>query len=112
MKLCKVCGTLGFIGDTCINGHERSTIDKYHTSYEELEQLSKKLNIKLTNLIWLLDNNAGEKQVNEVEHVWGMCTCNYTNFESHYCPFKTEIHQDESECQCCPHCMYNCAQEI
>lgn len=42
------------------------------------------------------------------------CKCGeYVGWESyHTCPFKTEIHYDCEECNCCSECQYQCAQDI
>lgn len=41
------------------------------------------------------------------------CTCNTEEHEEHTCPFLEEIHDDdESLCNCCLECEYQCAMEI
>lgn len=30
----------------------------------------------------------------------------------HPCPFKSEIHNDDTECNCCSDCQYQCSQDI
>ena len=32
--------------------------------------------------------------------------------EEHPCPFASEIHNDESPCECCEECENECAQDI
>ena len=34
------------------------------------------------------------------------------NPQSGPCPFASEIHGDESECDCCDDCRYQCAMDI
>lgn len=32
--------------------------------------------------------------------------------EPHVCPFAEEIYGDETPCNCCDHCCYECAMDI
>ena len=40
------------------------------------------------------------------------CTCEKHSYDSHTCPFKTEIYEDDVECCCCPYCVHECGMDI
>lgn len=44
----------------------------------------------------------------------GACDRNCGNLASpsHTCPFSEEIHNDDTECNCCPSCTHECAMDI
>ena len=37
------------------------------------------------------------------------CTCDEDWIEGHTCPFKSDIDNDDSECDCCDYCMEQCS---
>lgn len=40
------------------------------------------------------------------------CTCD-TDCDEHVCPYQAEINDDiEYQCNCCPHCTVECADNI
>lgn len=39
------------------------------------------------------------------------CTCSQ-DVEPHSCPFKVEIHDDYTQCECCAYCRRQCAYEV
>ena len=38
--------------------------------------------------------------------------CGHAKLKAHACPYKSEIHNDETKCHCCDDCQYQCAQDI
>ena len=40
------------------------------------------------------------------------CKCGADGRDEHTCPFKTEINDDGSLCNCCEGCTEECAMEI
>jgi hypothetical protein len=54
------------------------------------------------------------EQLPEVELI-DLCDgfqCVSPGVEEHTCPYKEEIHGDDSLCNCCSSCMHNCAMEV
>ena len=47
-----------------------------------------------------------------MEDIENRCTCDEHYWDSHTCPYHTEINDDDSECNCCPYCEQQCADDI
>lgn len=46
------------------------------------------------------------------EMVENKCSCGSDGRKSHTCPFKEEINNSFSECNCCKMCTHECAMDI
>ena len=40
------------------------------------------------------------------------CTCDEHEHDYHECPFAVDVHDDDTECDCCPSCTQTCADDI
>ncbi len=55
---------------------------------------------------------AGHKRAVELATA-GLCKCGGPGVAAHSCPFRAEIHNDEtSQCNCCAGCAHECAMDI
>ena len=49
----------------------------------------------------------------DTDHIdYKECTCDEHEHDYHPCPFAVEVDGDETECNCCPSCTEECAQNI
>lgn len=55
-------------------------------------------------LVTTTESNASAKKCE-------CCNINAAN-EDHTCPFKDEIYEDETQCNCCDSCTHECRQSI
>ena len=55
---------------------------------------------------------AGCERVFGQMYAEDQCTCDDEFHEYQSCPYSSEIHGEETECNCCPHCYQQCADDI
>jgi len=63
----------------------------------------------------LTENQELYEILNELLNAEGReekCTCDEESHEYHSCPYASEINNEERECNCCPHCHQQCADDI
>lgn len=61
--------------------------------------MSKDITVGLSKMVQMLSGSKAND-----------CTC--PSAEEHTCPFASEIHGDDSLCNCCPVCEQECAEDI
>ena len=47
-----------------------------------------------------------------MEDIEDRCTCDEHEWDLHPCPYQQDIHGDNRECNCCPYCEQQCADDI